>query len=275
MACIGILPKVMGPKNPPPPMHAPGGAAFGPRSLVRGDKGVGWAVVDHPYSRFSEVIRSIKLAVDSDSRASSKKVIGFTSAIPHEGKSTVATAFGQLLARNGARVIVVDCDLRNPSLTRSIAPNAANGILEVVSGEASYEEVVWKDGSTQMEFLPAVLISERVDAYTILNSDGLRRVFDELRARYEFVVVDLSPLAPVIDVCATTHLIDSYVLVIEWGCTKIDIVEHALRAAPDVHDSMLGAVLNKADIRRLVKYDPRLAGYYYNKRYQQYGYSDI
>ena len=58
-----------------------------------------------------------------------------------------------------------------------------------------------------------------------------------------------------IDVCATTDLMDAYVLVIEWGRTSIDLVEHALRAAPNVK-SLLGAVLNKADIRRLGKYNP-------------------
>jgi succinoglycan biosynthesis transport protein ExoP len=183
-------------------------------------------------------------------------------------------AFGQLVARTGARVIVVDCDLRNPSLTRSIAPDATSGIVELIAGQASFEDVVWTDRSTHMDFLPAVLKPKLADSYGILGSDGMKGVFDELRKRYEFVVVDLSPLAPVIDVCATTHLVDSYVLVIEWGRTNIDVVEHALRAAPGVYDSMLGAVLNKVDIKRLVSYDTRLTSYYSNKYYPRYGYLD-
>jgi len=274
MPFIGILPKIVPPKRSAPTYQEPCGGALGSRTLVRGDKGVSWTVVDQPHSRYSEGVRSIKLAVDVDGRGRSKKVIGFTSAIPDEGKSTTTAAFGQFIARSGAHVIVVDCDFRMRSLTRAIAPDATTGIMELMSGQASPDQVVWKDPSTQMEFLPAVLRSDPADAYTILASAEMKRVFEDLRKRYEFVVVDLPPLAPVIDVRGTTELIDSYVLVIEWGRTNIDVIERALRDAPDVSESMLGAVLNKVDIKRVATHDPYLAGYYYDKRYQPYGYVD-
>jgi polysaccharide biosynthesis transport protein len=273
IACIGVLPKVEAAKQPSWPKQAPSAAA--PKSLVRGDKGISWTVVDHPVSRFSEGVRSIKLAIDLDNRTRSSRVIGFTSAVPNEGKSTIALAVGQLIARNGAPVIVVDCDLRNPSLTRSVAPDATTGIVELVAGEASLEDVVWIDRSTQLAFLPAIPRAGPPDPPTIFTSVELKRSLDELRKRYQFVIVDLSPLAPVIDVCATTELIDSYVLVIEWGRTNIDVVQHALRAAPDVSESILGAVLNKADMKKLARYDPYLMGYYFHNRVQQYGYTDI
>ncbi len=268
MACIGVLPKVEAARRPKRLKQAQSGAA--PRTLARADRAISWTVVDYPLSRFSEGIRSIKLAIDMDNRSRLGKVIGFTSAIPDEGKSTVALAVGQLIARNGASVIVVDCDLRNPSLTRSLAPDAASGIVELVAGEASLEDVVWKDRSTQMAFLPAVPSPGPPDPPTILASVELKRIFDRLRTLYEFVVVDLSPIVPVVDVCATTDLIDSYVLVIEWGRTTIDIVEHALRAAPDISRSVIGAVLNKANIRELGRYDPYLSGYYYKKQSKPY-----
>jgi polysaccharide biosynthesis transport protein len=260
MACIGVLPTVEGGRRPRRPKRVQTGTAL--RTLARGDR-VSWAVVDYPLSRFSEGVRSIKLAIDMDNASRLGKVIGFTSAVPNEGKSTVALAVGQLIARNGASVIVVDCDLRNPSLTRSVAPDAALGIVELVRGEAPMEDVVWKDPSTQMAFLPVVPRSGPPDPPTILASVELKQIFDQLRTLYEYVVVDLSPIAPVIDVCATVELIASYVLVIEWGHTTIDVVEHALLAAPDVSKSIIGAVLNKVDIKGLGRYDPYLSGYYY------------
>jgi succinoglycan biosynthesis transport protein ExoP len=263
MACIGVLPAVEAARRPRRMKHGQIGAV--PRTLTRGDRGISWTVVDYPLSRFSEGVRSIKLAIDMDNRSRSGKVVGFTSAVPHEGKSTVALAVGQLIARNGASVVLVDCDLRNPSLTRSVAPDAAKGIFELVAGEAPLADVVWTDRSTQMAFLPAVPRLGPPDPPTILASDELKRIFDQLRTLYEFVVVDLSPIAPVVDVCATTELIDSYVLVVEYGRTTIDVVEHALRAAPGVSEAIVGAVLNKANIRDLSKYDPYLSGYYYMK----------
>ena len=262
--CIGLLPKVQNRKRKgwlakkTPSDNAP-------RALVRGDRGISWTAIDHPMSRFSEGVRSIKLAIDLENRSRSSKVIGLTSATPNEGKSTVALALGQLIARNGASVIVVDCDLRNPSLTRSVAPSATSGIAELAFGGTSLEDVIWRDPSTQMAFVPAIPHAGPPDPPSILSSAELKQVFDGLRKQYEFIVVDLSPLGGVIDVCATTELIDAYVLVIEWGHTTVDAVQHTLRAAPNVSESILGAVLNKADIKSLASYDPYLTSYYFEQ----------
>ncbi len=273
--CLGILPRVGVAEKPLRSTQvALSDAAFEKRWVVTGGMGVSWTVVARPFSRFSDGVRAIKLAVDVGARTRSNKVVGFTSALPNEGKSTVALAFGQHVARTGARVIVVDGDLRNPSLTKSIAPAATSGILELIAGQASFEEIVWKDRSTQMEFLPAVLNHELADTYEILASNGMNKVVDELRTMYDFVIVDLSPLAPIVDVSATARFVNSYVLVVEWGNTTIDVVEHALRAAPSVYESLLGAVLNKVDVKQLAGYDSRLMGYYYNMHYGRYGYAD-
>ena len=259
--CIGLIPKIRSGKRGWLAKKAQRGNGTG--ILVRGDRGISWTAIDHPMSRFAEGIRSIKLAIDLENRSGSNKVIGLTSAMPNEGKSTVALALGQLIARNGASVIVVDCDLRNPSLTQSVAPNAASGVVELAYGGISLADVVWRDPSTQMAFLPATPYVGPPDPPSVLSSAELRRVFDELRKLYEFIVVDLSPVAGVIDVCATTELIDAYVLVIEWGRTTVDAVQHTLRAAPNVSESILGAVLNKADIKSLASYDPYLTSYYF------------
>jgi polysaccharide biosynthesis transport protein len=264
IACIGLLPKVDNRNRMRWWIRRAQGGDAG-RTLVRGDRGISWTVIDHPLSRFSEGVRSIKMAIDLENRSRSIKVIGLTSATPNEGKSTIALALGQLIAHNGASVIVVDCDLRNPSLTRSLARNAGRGVVEVASGSVSLADVVWRDASTKMAFLPAIPHTGPPDPPSVLSSAEFKRVFDELRERYDFVVVDLSPLAGVIDVCATTELIDAYVLVIEWGRTTVDVVQHALRAASNVSETILGAVLNKADIRALATYDPYLTSYYFHK----------
>ena len=264
VACVGLLPKVQQGKRVRWWAKRPQGSAPS-RTLVRGDRGISWTVVDYPLSRFSEGVRSMKLAIDLENRSRSTRVVGVTSATPNEGKSTVALAVAQLIANNGASVVLVDCDLRNPSLTRSVAPTATSGIFELAFGRASLEQVVWKDPSTQMAFIPAIPNAGPPDPPSVLSSAELSRVFDELRKKYQYVIVDLSPLAPVIDVCATTELVDAYVLVIEWGRTTADVVQRALRAVPPVSESVLGAVLNKADIKVLAAYDPYVTSYYFHK----------
>src|SRR5207253_1323560 len=130
------------------------------------------------------------------------------------GKSTVAAGLAQLLAQGGARVILVDCDLRNPSLSRSLAPGASVGFLDVVAGKRSFEEAVWIDSATKMAFLPVVLpeviYPSSPSSTEILSSEATRCFFETLGVRYDYVIVDLPPLAPMVDVRATSRLIDSY-----------------------------------------------------------------
>jgi polysaccharide biosynthesis transport protein len=175
---------------------------------------------------------------------------------------------------NGKAVIVIDCDLRNPSLTRRLTPDAQVGILEVLAGKVSLESAVWKDHATNIKFLPAVISSHAAHTGEILASDTTKALFERLRQSYDYVVVDLSPLAPVVDVRMTTHLVDSYIMVVEWGRTKIDVVKRALAAAQGVPENLLGVVLNKVDMNRFGRYTGPDGSYYYNKSYSRYGLSD-
>jgi polysaccharide biosynthesis transport protein len=245
----------------------------GPRIIAR-DKSLLWHVVDSPFSRFSESIRGIKIAADLFGVSKSNKVIAVTSSLPNEGKSTISTALAQLIAHSGPRAILLDCDLRNPELSRKLAPNASVGLLELLSGKASLEEVTWTDPDTKLTFLPCVVKSRVAHSSEILASAATKKLFDQLREMYDYVVVDLSPLAPVVDVRATANLVDSYIFVIEWGRTKIDVVEHALNATRGVYDNLLGVVLNKADINVLSRYESYRGKYYYNRYYARYGYTD-
>jgi succinoglycan biosynthesis transport protein ExoP len=100
----------------------------------------------------------------------------------------------------------------------------------------------------------------------------MKTMFEELQKIYDYIIVDLSPLAPVVDVRVTTKFVDSYVFVIEWERTRIEVVEHALNVARGVRELMLGVVLNKADTSRIGRYGHD--GYYQNKYYSRYGYTD-
>jgi succinoglycan biosynthesis transport protein ExoP len=162
--------------------------------------------------------------------------------------------------------------LRNPSLTRALASGARTGILEHLAGNASMADIVWTDAATNLHFLPAVVKARFAHSSEVIGSDAMKEMFDTLQKVYDYIVVDLSPLAPVVDVRVTTQFIDSYVFVVEWERTKIEVVEHALNIAKGVKDQMLGVVLNKADIGRIGRYGHDT--YYQNKYYSRYGYTD-
>ena len=243
----------------------------GPRTIVR-DASVRWTVVNSPLSRYTESIRAIKVALDISSK--SRQIIGVTSSLPNEGKSTIALALTELIAHGGGKAILVDCDLRNPSLSRALAPNATVGLLDVISGKATLEDALWTEPTTGLAFLPTVVESRFYRAAEILASDATRILLNRLRKTYDYVIVDLSPLAPVVDVRVVAPLMNTFLFVIEWGNTKIDVVEHALSNARGVYDNLLGVVLNKADMSTFGRYDINRGGYYYNSHYARYGYTD-
>jgi succinoglycan biosynthesis transport protein ExoP len=205
---------------------------------------------------------------------STKQVLGLTSSLPNEGKSTIAFSLAQLMSQVGARTILVDCDLRNPSLSRALAPRAKTGLIDVIAEKVSLEKAIWEDPSTNLSFLPVVVKFRVAHSNEILSSIATKKLFEKLRKSYDYVVVDLPPLAPVVDARATTHLIDSFIFVVEWGRTKIDVVEHALGQAQGVYDNLLGAVLNKVDMNTFSRYAGHRESYYYNEHYSRYGYTE-
>jgi capsular exopolysaccharide synthesis family protein len=205
------------------------------------------------------------LSVDLKDQGTSN-AIGLTSCFPGEGKSTIAAGVAALMAEGGANVILVDCDVRNPSLSRAIAPHARVGLLDVIAGAATLTQAVRSDATTNLHFLPAVRrdeVAHLPNALEALASDAAKSVLVALKAKYDYVIVDLAPLIAGTDNRAAARLIDSYVLVIEWGSTKVDAVEYALRHAPGVHERMVGAVLNKVDLATIGRYDNYGAHYYY------------
>ncbi|WP_407180090.1 AAA family ATPase [Bradyrhizobium sp. STM 3562] len=244
----------------------------GPR-LLSNRSAVHRAIVGMPLSRFVEAIRSIKLAIDLNPGRGSNHVIGITSALPNEGKTTIAASLAELIGHSGKKVLIVDCDLRNPSLSASLAPDASAGLVEVLNGTHSVEETLWRDPKTNLAFLPAVLRSPLFHTSEILADDAIRNLFDGLRASYDYIIVDLPPLTPLVDVRVTAPLIDSFILVVEWGRTKIDVVQHALHTAPTICECLIGTVLNKTDIKAMARYDSYCSDYYSDSHYVHYGLS--
>ncbi|WP_454630066.1 polysaccharide biosynthesis tyrosine autokinase [Bradyrhizobium cenepequi] len=228
-------------------------------------------VVGKPLSRYAESIRAIKLAIDLNPSKASNQVIGITSALPNEGKTTIAASLAQLIAHSGKSVIIVDCDLRNPSLSATLAPKATAGIVDVVSHGRQIDETIWRDPKTNLAFLPAVSETPVLHTSEMLAADPMRKLFDQLRSTYDYVIVDLPPLTPLVDVRSTTTFIDCFVLVVEWGQTKVEVVKHALHTAPNIHECLIGAVLNKTDIKMMSRYDSHRSDYYRDDHYIRYG----
>ena len=216
-------------------------------------------------NQFIEALRSVELAIESTKHGLTRNttIIGITSVLPGEGKSTVAAALAFHMKQRAERVLLVDCDMRNPYLSRLFSPKAQSGLSELTKGDVSGDDVVLNDATENVNFLPAR--SDRRNGHNVpavVDSLNMRDAFAGLRRQYDLIFLDLPPLAPVVDARAIADLIDGYLLVVEWGQTKTDIVQHALAHAKQLNDKLMGIALNKVDVSRLGRYDRHLAEYY-------------
>jgi len=268
--CIATLPALKL-ANPPPDGIAKDVAPTVLQRIVHKDDLFRY-VVDFPLSQFAEGVRTLKVVMDLSGTLESKKVIGITSSLPDEGKSTVASNFAHLIAHAGERVILIDCDLRNPSLSRRLAPDADVGLVDVIAGKIDLGDALWTDTTTRMIFLPAGASSRLLHTNKILASEAMRNSINSLRGLFDYVVVDLPPLAPVVDTRSTINFINSYVYVVEWGSTNRDMAEKLLAEAQEIYDRLLGVIMNKADMNVMSRYEGLASHYKYRKSYSRYGY---
>jgi succinoglycan biosynthesis transport protein ExoP len=242
------------------------------KKFVTDTNGLFSRVVEEPRSLFAEGFRSIKVAADIGSAIKENKIIGVTSSLPKEGKSTTASNLAELMSHAGKRVILIDGDLRNLTLSRGFGRGATTGLLEVLADQVELNDAVYTDPRSGLKFLPSVIESRLAHTDEILASKSFKRLLDALRPDYDYIIIDLPPLAPVSDARATAGIIDSYIYVIEWGRTKINVVQHHLTAAPELQDRLLGVVLTKADVKALARYEQYYGRNYYKYYDARYGY---
>jgi capsular exopolysaccharide synthesis family protein len=219
-----------------------------------------------PFSATAEALRYIKVAIDL--HPTGGKVIGIVSALPGEGKTTVATGFAAFVAKSGARTLLIDADLRNPSMTRALGYVNAPGLVNMVADKSDFDDLVITDSKFKFDFLPSSTRMKPSNSSDILNSPAMKDMLRAAKSNYDYVLVDLPPILPVVDVKAVAHLFDAFVLVVEWGSTSTDEIVKAVGASPIVSERLLGAVLNKADeavMRRFEGYSDRRYTYYTNE----------
>jgi len=120
--------------------------------------------------------------------------------------------------------------------------------------------------------LPALSKSRVFHTSEILASAPTKKLIDHLRERYDYAIADL-PLAPLIDVRATPHLVDGYFLVIDWARRQIDVIQHALNAAPAVYQRLFGTILTKTNMEYMARYEVHRSKYYFNKLFARHGYT--
>ncbi|GMB80081.1 succinoglycan biosynthesis transport protein ExoP [Shinella zoogloeoides] len=230
-------------------------------------------VLDAPRSAFAETLRNAKLTSETMLTGRESRVIGVTSALPGEGKSTVATNFAALLAISGKRTLLIDADVRRPGLSAMMKPAPQVGLIEAVSGEIPWTQAVKTDRRSQLTILPIALgkdAARRHDGNELISSPAMKQLLDEARQAFDYVIVDLAPVGPVVDAKAFEPLADGFLFVVEWGKTPSNLVRDLLAAEHRIEAKTLGVVLNKTDMAALARYSDAGAAEKYRDLYDQY-----
>lgn len=189
------------------------------------------------------------------------KVISITSSVPNEGKSSVAFSLACVMAENGKKILLVDCDLRKSVMVAKYHMEGIDkGLSHFLSGQAKEEEIIYETPQEGLHIAVAGPLSP--DPTGLVESDLFDQFMKSVRDKFDYVIVDTPPLGAVIDAVIISQHTDGAVIVIEQGAIKRKIVQDVVRQLKRGNVRILGAVLNKVD-DRLDSYGEYKYGYGY------------
>jgi polysaccharide biosynthesis transport protein len=222
-----------------------------------------------PRSAYAEAVRSLHIGMKFANLNRPPKIILVTSSLPNEGKTTLALSLGASTAAAGHKTVVVDLDLRHPSVRRELnQPVTAPGLIEFIAGEATLEQVTHID-ELQPNLHVVTVRRNPSNPIDLIGSQRMSALMTQLRSRYKYVILDAPPVLGISDTRLAALLADAVLFVVRWGKTKAEVAQNAVNALRESHAPVAGAVLTQVDIERHAKRAYGDAVEYYGQ-YKQY-----
>jgi succinoglycan biosynthesis transport protein ExoP len=211
--------------------------------------------MQQPRAPFSEGVRSIRASLHlSDVDKRMRKVM-FTSAVPREGKSSIASSFAAVLGHT-ERVVLIEADLRAPSLKKIFGiAKEAPGVVELLSGQATLEQALHRDADSGIHVLPVGQIP--ANPAEVVASAAFGKLVDILAAQYDRVVIDTPPCGVASDSALLAQRMDAVLFVVHGGTTGARTVQTAIKQLRSAQAPLLGHILNQVDARSAYGYDGR------------------
>lgn len=224
-------------------------------------------VVAKPLSSFSEAFRNLKASVLYSRLGEPVRVVAVTSTLPGEGKTTTSVCLGRMAALQGARVLVVDCDLRRRSVNRILRAEPTAGLLEVLSGERTLQQAIEVDNESGAHFL--ALTKSDFTPKDVFGTPAMDRLLSDVRARYDLVILDTAPILPVADTRVLAPKADTVIFLARWRKTPQHAIEAAFRLLAGTGAHVGGVALTQMDMKQQAKHGYGDPGYYYAE-YKKY-----
>jgi capsular exopolysaccharide synthesis family protein len=211
-------------------------------------------------SAFSEAMRGLQLGITLSSVDRQPKTIVVTSSVPGEGKTTITISLARIAARSGLKVLIIDGDLRRPNVAKALGiADSARGLIEAVTGQAPLDQCLEKDPKSDAMILPC--LATPANPADVLSSQAMETLIRNLSQAFDVILIDAAPMLPVNDTKILSRLSDTVLFVVRWEKTPREAAANALRSLSDVHATVAGVALTRADNERF---------HYYNYGYQDY-----
>jgi capsular exopolysaccharide synthesis family protein len=217
------------------------------------------------WSRIAEALRGMRTSILLSSPGSAPKVLMLTSSRPAEGKTSIACLTAITLALNGSRTLLIDCDLRRPSVHVRFKMSKHVGLSSVRSGKVGFHEAIvpWAELDS-LHILPSGPVPPLPSE--LLGSKEMENLLNEARAEYDFVVIDTPPVLTVTDASLLTRLADATVLILRYGQVQRQVVSRCLDLLDRAGANVLGVAVNAVNFE-----SPEYTEYYGRKYYEYYG----
>lgn len=217
------------------------------------------------WSRLAEALRGLRTAILLSSPGSPPRRIMIASTRPAEGKSSVCSLTAITFALNGARVLLMDGDLRRPSVQQRFGLPKGIGLSSVLSGKASLKEAIveWP-ALPNLHILPAGPLPPLPSE--LLGAEQMGDLLSALEEDYDFLFIDTAPMLTVTDASVICRRADAVILIVRYGAVEKHVVQRSIDLLDRVGAHLLGVVVNAVDYNA-----PEYAEYYGKKDYEYYG----
>lgn len=222
-------------------------------------------VSKYPTTAFSESIRAVFTSLGLRPHQDKGQILLVTSALPGEGKSSTVAAMGHQIARAGLKAIIIECDLRRPSLASSLRSRAKPGLIQMLQGEIDVGDGIQTDTHYGMDLITSGGTSE--NSLFMFQSDAMRQLLDQLTRSHDMIILDSPPVIALPDAQVLAEHANSILYLCRWGKTPRETAAAGIRMLVRQGGTLVMSALTQVDMKRYATYDqaygdPSIERYY-------------
>lgn len=223
-------------------------------------------VITKPRGRAAEEVRRLTTNISfvTPKDLKQQNVIIVTSTNPREGKTTVSVNMAAAFAEKGKSVLLIDADVRHPSVAKALGMNSGVGLVSLLAGEVSAKEAIQPYWKSYLQVLPAE--EQKTPSGIILGSDAMRQLIDQAAERYDYVIVDTAPMTVANDAAVFAEKGGVLLLVVGQGVAQKKALREVVKEFRMSKTSIRGVVLNMVSVNNAGR-----SSYYYYKDHEDAG----